>query len=186
MGSRHSCSEDLSRSLDRDLEREPPLHHQPRRLTADDHRERGALAVGASFAGELNPPLNPLPKIYVFCNGCSPAWHNFVAIAEDGTGLAGHVCSAHGYAAHDMGVNENGWKRDIYAAHYPDGFEVVYVEVRGTDDLQAHPGLAAAAMKNSARGRVISAYRELHGSDPTEEFIRDAAAKLLAEEGGVA
>lgn len=73
------------------------------------------------------------PKIFVFCNSCVPEWHSMVAIAEDGTWLAGHICSHHGYAAHDMGINPNGWKRDKYAAHYPDGFEVEWVP-------DAHPG----------------------------------------------
>lgn len=95
--------------------------------------------------------MTALPKIFVFCNGCSPQWHNFVAIAEDGTGLTGHVCSHHGYAAHDMGVNENGWKRDIYAKHYPDGFEVEYCEVASKADLDAHPGLVAALDAHDAK-----------------------------------
>jgi hypothetical protein len=84
------------------------------------------------------------PKIFVFCNSCSPQWHHFAAIAEDGTALAGHICSHHGYAAHDMGVDEKGWKRDIYAKHYPDGFEVEYVEVTCAADIDAHAGLKAA------------------------------------------
>lgn len=77
------------------------------------------------------------PKILVFCNNgrCdgtiegSPGldWHNFTAIAEDGEVLAGHVCSHHGFARHDMGVSENGWKRETYAKKYPDGFEVELV-----------------------------------------------------------
>ena len=93
----------------------------------------------------------PAPKIFVFCNSCSPQWHNFVALAEDGVGLAGHVCSNHGYAAHDMGVNEDGWKRDIYAQHYPNGFEVEYVEVNSKADAEAHPGLRAAFAAHAAR-----------------------------------
>ncbi len=74
-----------------------------------------------------------LPRIFVFCNtmNCHEGagdWHSMVALAEDGTGLAGHICSSHGWAAHDMGINPDGWKRDLYAAHYPAGFEVVWVE----------------------------------------------------------
>jgi hypothetical protein len=91
------------------------------------------------------------PKIFVFCNGCSPQWHSFVALAEDGTGLTGHICSSHGWAAHDMGVDEDGWKRDIYAKHYPDGFEVEYVEITCKADVDKHPGLVAAFAKNKAK-----------------------------------
>jgi hypothetical protein len=42
-----------------------------------------------------------------------------------------------------MGIAPDGWKRDLYAAHYPDGFEVVWVENPATD-----PGLLAAYAKN--------------------------------------
>jgi len=84
------------------------------------------------------------PKIFVFCNGCSPQWHHFAAISEDGHVLARHVCSHHGFAANDMGVNEDGWKRDIYSKRYPDGFEVEYVEVTSMADLAKHAGLVAA------------------------------------------
>lgn len=72
------------------------------------------------------------PKIYVFCNqkGCTGKgdWHSFIAVAEDGNALCGHVCSHHGFAYGDMGVREDGFKRDIYAKHYPQGFEVIMLE----------------------------------------------------------
>lgn len=64
-----------------------------------------------------------------------------VAIAEDGAFLAGHVCSHHGFAMHDMGINPDGWKRDKYAEHYPNGFDVEFVESK---DIDTHPGLNAA------------------------------------------
>ena len=85
------------------------------------------------------------PKIYVFCNSCSHEWHSFMAIAEDGTYLGGHICSSHCFAAHDMGVIETGWKRDVYAKHYPEGFHVVLV-----DDPKTHSGLQAAYALNQA------------------------------------
>jgi len=94
-----------------------------------------------------------LPIIYVFCNnkGCTGGgdWHNMIGIAEDGTGLAGHVCSSHGWAYHDMGIEENGWKRDIYAKHYPSGFVVEYVE-----DPENHEGCAAAMRLNHEKAPV--------------------------------
>ena len=90
------------------------------------------------------------PTIFVFCNSgdCrrpSCDWHSMMAVAEDGHHLADHICSNHAWAAHDMGIDENGWKRDLYAAHYPDGFEVEFV-----DDPRTHPGLQAAYVKNQA------------------------------------
>lgn len=92
-------------------------------------------------------------KVYVFCNtmDCEKDtgdWHSMVAIAEDGVCLAGHICSHHGYAAYDMGIVENGRKRDLYAAHYPDGFEVVWVP---PDAVETHAGLQAAFAASDAK-----------------------------------
>jgi hypothetical protein len=50
-----------------------------------------------------------------------------MAIAQDGTVLASHVCSDHGYARHDMGFTGS-WKHDAYNEHYPDGWELEMVE----------------------------------------------------------
>jgi len=86
------------------------------------------------------------PKIFVWCNSCSHEWHSAAAMAEDGTSLAGHVCSSHGFIPHDMGIDEDGWKRDIYDRHYPDGYEVVWVE-----DAKTHDGLQAAYALNQAK-----------------------------------
>jgi hypothetical protein len=96
-----------------------------------------------------------LPIIYVFCNnkGCNGSgdWHNMLALAEDGTGLAGHVCSSHGWAYHDMGINEDGWKRDMYAKHYPQGFVVEWVDDPDTNEgLQAVLTLACHKLKVAA------------------------------------
>lgn len=84
-----------------------------------------------------------LPRIYVFCNSCSHEWHSMLALAQDGTALAGHVCSAHGFASHDMGIDEGGWKRDLYAKRYPGGFVVEWVESPRT-----HAGVARAYALN--------------------------------------
>lgn len=97
-------------------------------------------------------------KIYVFCNnrGCDGRgdWHEMAAYAEDGTYLAGHLCSHHGWAAHDMGIHPDGWKRDLYAAHYPDGFEVVWVQEPAT-----HEGLQAAFRLADAASAIAGASR---------------------------
>jgi hypothetical protein len=101
----------------------------------------------------------PLPRIFVFCNTveCEKPpgdWHSMVALAEDGTGLAGHICSSHGWARHDMGIDPAGWKRDIYAKHYPEGFEVVWVE----DARPGHnPDLDAAYARCQEKRRAESA-----------------------------
>lgn len=87
-----------------------------------------------------------VPKIFVWCNSCQPEWHSALAMSEDGQVLAGHVCTNHGFIAHDMGILPDGWKRETYAAKYPDGFEVVWVE-----DPKNHPELLAACALNHAQ-----------------------------------
>lgn len=90
------------------------------------------------------------PKIYVFCNSCAPQWHSALALAEDGTVLAGHVCSDHLWIPHDMGAEGSDWKHDDYDKHYPDGWELVLVE--SLNDPKKHPGCAAAIVLAEARG----------------------------------
>jgi hypothetical protein len=94
-------------------------------------------------------------KVYVFCNtrDCEGTeWHSMVAIAEDGTYLAGHICSHHGFAAHDMGIDPDGWKRDTYAKHYPQGFEVVWIE-DPTKSNALDAALAAGRVASQADGK---------------------------------
>lgn len=86
-------------------------------------------------------------KIFVFCNSCSPGWHSAIALAEDGTALAGHICSAHGWIPHDMGLTSD-WKHEVYKKHYPEGWGLVLVEP--VDDPLKHPGAAAAIARNQA------------------------------------
>jgi len=87
------------------------------------------------------------PTIFVFCNSCAPQWHGAVALAEDGTGLTGHVCSEHGWIGHDMGFSSD-WKHDVYNKHYPDGWSLEYVEV---DDIPGHERLQKAFELNKQR-----------------------------------
>lgn len=83
--------------------------------------------------------MNDKPKIYAFVNG---HWGGgdmvALAVAEDGTVLAQHVSSSPSWAQHDMGVTSD-WKHDKYAEHYPDGFEIEWV-----DKPKEHLGLMAA------------------------------------------
>lgn len=83
------------------------------------------------------------PKVYAFINGTFGSDDFTVfAIAEDGTLLASHMSSSHGWAKHDIGVTSD-WKHDQYAEHYPDGYEVEWV-----DDPRGHAGLMAAYERN--------------------------------------
>jgi hypothetical protein len=65
-----------------------------------------------------------------------------MAMAEDGHVLAGHCSSHELWAKHDIGLTSD-WKHEQYKAHYPDGYEVEWVD-RPFD----HEGLMAAYAKN--------------------------------------
>lgn len=73
------------------------------------------------------------PKIFIFANTTNlevaerKRWVSACALAEDGTMLAGHVCSHRGFISHDMGITSD-WKHDLYDKHYPDGYELVLIE----------------------------------------------------------
>jgi hypothetical protein len=56
-----------------------------------------------------------------------------MAIAEDGNVLAKHLSSNTHWAKHDIGITSD-WKHNYYKAHYPDGYELVWL-----DDVQTLP-----------------------------------------------
>lgn len=83
------------------------------------------------------------PKIYCFVNGgAGTDWQHVMAIAEDGHCLAQHVSSHEAWAKHDIGLTSE-WKHDEYGEHYPDGYELEWV-----DNPRTHEGLEAAYRLN--------------------------------------
>lgn len=87
-----------------------------------------------------------LPKIYCFINGGCPGLYHVVALAEDGNALAGHGSSNESWAKHDIGIYSN-WKHDTYEKHYPDGYELEWV-----DNADTHPGVLQAIENNHKLG----------------------------------
>ncbi len=96
------------------------------------------------------------PKIYLTCfptgggsgrvHGSRPGGDVYAsALAEDGTGLAGHLSSSVNFAKHDIGLTSD-WQHDAYREHYPDGFELEWV-----DDAATHEGWQAALVLNRAK-----------------------------------
>lgn len=70
-----------------------------------------------------------LPKIYLFAgrdNSFGPGYAGF-ALAEDGTGICGHFSSSIGFAKHDLGLTSD-WKHEYYEKHYPNGYELEWVD----------------------------------------------------------
>ena len=68
------------------------------------------------------------PRIYCWVNsGKGTDWQIVLAMAEDGVVLASHCSSHHVWAMHDIGITSD-WKHDAYAKHYPNGFELEWLD----------------------------------------------------------
>lgn len=101
---------------------------------------------GGRKVAVFNPhskPVESLPVIYGFNNGGSTGWFSAVLLAQDGTVLGGHACSAECYMPYDLGIIEGTRpdKHETFKEHYPDGYRMEFV---GHADVRAHTGLNAA------------------------------------------
>lgn len=88
-------------------------------------------------------PLEELPVIYGFNNGGTPGFYSACLLAEDGTSLGSHLCSAESYMYYDLGILQ-GTREDRHEGfqkHYPNGYRMDFVP--GTES-KTHPGLEAA------------------------------------------
>jgi hypothetical protein len=103
-----------------------------------------------------NRPINELPVIYGFNNtepGSGAGFLHAVALAEDGTVLGGHGCSAEGYMPADLGMLDGSRPdrhEDDFRPHYPDGYRCVFVS---SDDFDGHDGLQKAIKKAEAKAQ---------------------------------
>ena len=98
-----------------------------------------------------------MAKIYLYClamNSGSGIVHGSTvggdvvgfALAEDGNLLATHCSSSPDFSKHDMGLTSD-WKHDDYNEHYPDGYEVEWIDEPNLDN---HAGFQDAFAKNQA------------------------------------
>lgn len=103
-----------------------------------------------------NKPVEELPAIYGWNNGGSPGWLHAALLAEDGTGMGSHVCSAECYMLGDLGLLEGSRpdRHEGFREHYPDGYRMVWVP---TNEVQTHPGLEAAYQRNQEKAKVAAA-----------------------------
>ena len=92
-------------------------------------------------------PIEALPVIYGFNNGGSPGFLSAQLLAEDGTALGGHCCSAECYMPHDLGILEGTRpdRHEDFREHYPDGYRMEFI---GAARVRDHAGLNAAYQKN--------------------------------------
>ena len=111
-----------------------------------------------------------MPKIFLYCYPAQ-GWgaHDVIgyALAEDGAGLASHLSSNKSFSQHDMGLTSD-WKHESYKKHYPEGFELEWV-----DDPDNHPGVAAAYALNQ---QAVE-----HSLHPTSETLPDQEALSTPE-----
>jgi hypothetical protein len=118
------------------------------------HYERQHVAEmhGKPFAvfNPHNKPVVELPVIYGWNNGGHEGWYSACLIAEDGTGMGGHICSSDGYIPHDLGLLEGTRpdRHEKFQEHYPDGYRMQLVP---RDEVMTHPGLSAAYELNQAK-----------------------------------
>jgi hypothetical protein len=85
-----------------------------------------------------------LPKIFLFINGSNSMGLNGCGLAEDGTGLSGHLSTHEGWAKHDLGLTSD-WKHEEYMAHYPQGYELVWLD---REDLDGNDEFNLACERN--------------------------------------
>jgi len=91
--------------------------------------------------------MSSKPKIFVYATAGSPGWFIGQALAEDGTSIGGHASSSISFAKHDMGITSD-WKHEGYKKHYPDGYELEWIEEK---DLKEHAAFNEAFKLNQAQ-----------------------------------
>lgn len=109
-----------------------------------------------------NIVLSELPIIYGFNNGGSPGSYSAVLLAEDGTVLGGHLCSAEEYMPHDLGILE-GTRPDRHKSfrkHYPNGYRMVFIPL---NKVKEHRDFMLACEKN----QQIAKKAEKHNDEST-------------------
>lgn len=99
-----------------------------------------------------NKSIGELPVVYGFNNGGGPGLYSGQLIAEDGTALGGHACSAEGYMYYDLGILEGSRpdRHETFRKHYPDGYRMDFVPY---DQVRQHEGLEAAYQKNQQKAK---------------------------------
>ena len=106
-------------------------------------------------------PIWDLPIIYGWNNGGGSGMYSGVLLAEDGTGMGGHMCSHEGYMLNDLGILEGSRpdRHETFREHYPEGYRMEWVP---SDQVLTHVGLEAAYQINQVK-RVAHEQTKLIG-----------------------
>jgi hypothetical protein len=121
--------------------------------------EKRRRAMEYAVYNPHSKPVADLPFIYGFNNGGSPGFMSGVLIAEDGTGLGGHICSHETHMPHDLGVLEGSRpdRHEGFRKHYPDGYRMEFIS---HSDVLAHPALKIALRLNDLQREAAEASGE--------------------------
>ena len=117
------------------------------------YRAQHNVAMEGKKAAIYNPHNKPaweLPIIYGFNNGGSSGWYSAQLLAEDGTGLGGHICSHECYMPADLGILEGTRpdRHEHFKAHYPDGYRMEFLPF---EVAKEHEGLKKAFELNDKK-----------------------------------
>lgn len=106
-----------------------------------------------------NKSLEELPTIYGFNNGGRNDWWNGALIAQDGTGLGGHICSHESYMLHDLGILEGTRpdRHEKFKQHYPDGYKMTFISMANVRD---HKELKEAFRLNQIKAKEAKEKKE--------------------------
>jgi hypothetical protein len=69
-------------------------------------------------------PAPARPKVFLYANGAAGVGVKGAALAEDGTILGTYACSSLRWLQRDLQTTAF---QEKYSAHYPDGFELVWL-----------------------------------------------------------
>lgn len=97
-----------------------------------------------------NLPIKDLPFIYGFNNGGNPGMLSGVLLAEDGTGMGGHLCSEEGFMYGDLGILDGTRpdRHESFKKHYPNGYRMKFI-----CDPTNHTGLMLAYERNQENAK---------------------------------
>lgn len=122
------------------------------------YKAQHAYAMEGKRYAVFNPhdkPISELPVIYGFNNGGSPGWMSACLLAEDGTGLGGHICSSEAYMRHDLGILEGTRpdRHERFREHYPDGYRMDFVPIEAVA-AGTHEALENAYRLNQEKAKA--------------------------------
>lgn len=102
--------------------------------------------------------INELPTIFGFNNGGPQGFMSGALIAEDGTGMGGHLCSNEGFMIGDLGIDGSRSDRhETFRKHYPDGYKMEFVSCENVRD---HKELMKAITIANEAGAKAEAEKE--------------------------